>query len=114
MTELAARHEQVETTFRQIDKNRFTGVIYRSGKSVARCKIMLGGMMRHGITYSNSDSASDNSCNEYLQVGEDDQGLYLVPSGMLNFGANRNLHLTFEGAAEHLWNAFIEPLQRKY
>lgn len=112
LQELTERHPGIEGRFRQIDANRFTGVIYMHGKAVSRCKIMLGGMFGKGISYSMNDSASDNSCNENLSVQHDDQNLYLTPMmGMRIRGGERDMKLSAEGAAEFYWTMLIEPIQ---
>jgi hypothetical protein len=114
LSELQARNPGIETTYRRLDANRFTAVIYRSGKAEARCKISLGGMFGNGISFSYSDQASDSSSNENLTVEADNQGLYLKALGMASLGGrgDRDRHLTFEGAAEYYWALLIEPLQR--
>lgn len=113
LKELEARNPGADTTFRRIDANRFTAVIYRSGESKARCKITLGGAIGNGIAYSHNDREIDNSFNETLSVISDAQGLYLKPMGMNRFwdGENREQHLTYEGAAEYYWSILIKPLQ---
>lgn len=115
LSELKARNPEIDTAFKRIDANRFTAVIYRNGKAVSRCKIMLGGMLGRGISYSSNDQASDNSCNESLSVETDAQGMFLSPMmGMSHFGGGREKqHLTFEGAAEYYWDALMRDLQRK-
>ncbi|MBU3891055.1 toll/interleukin-1 receptor domain-containing protein [Methylosinus sporium] len=112
LEELQARHASIRTTFRRLDANRFTAVVYRAGAAVARCKIALGGMFGSGVTFSYSDQAADNSCNESLSVEADDQGLYFKAMGMASMGRGADRHLTFEGAAEYYWGLLIEPLQR--
>lgn len=112
LQELTERHPGIEGRFRQIDANRFTGIIYMHGKAVSRCKIMLGGMLGKGISYSMNDSASDNGCNEKLSVQHDDQDLYLTPMmGMRFRGGERDVKLSAEGAAEFYWTMLIEPIQ---
>jgi hypothetical protein len=111
MAELKARNSGIETTFRRVDANRFTGVIYRAGKAVSRCKIMLGGAFGRGITYSSNDRADDNSMNESLSVEADEQGLFLKALGMAHFGAHQDRHLSDEGAAEYYWSLFVRPVQ---
>ena len=71
LSELKARHPEIDTAFKRIDANRFTAVIYRNGKAVSRCKIMLGGMLGRGISYSSNDQADDNSCNDSLAIETD-------------------------------------------
>lgn len=114
LSELKARNPEIDTTFKRIDANRFTSVIYRNGRAISRCKIMLGGMLRRGISYSSNDQASDNSCNESLSIETDPQGMFLSPvMGMSHFGGRREKqHLTFEGAAEYYWDALMRDLQR--
>jgi hypothetical protein len=114
LSELKARNSEIDTAFKRIDANRFTAVIYRNGKSVSRCKIMLGGMLGRGISYSSNDQADDNSCNDSLAVETDAQGMFLHPiMGMSHFGGGREKqHLTFEGAAEYYWDALVRNLQR--
>lgn len=97
---------KIRATFRRLDANRFTAVVYRDGAAVARCKIALGGMFGSGVTFSYSDQAADNSCNESLSVEADDQGLYFKAMGMASMGRGADRHLTFEGAAECYWVPF--------
>jgi hypothetical protein len=112
LQELTERHPAIEGRFRQIDANRFTGVIYMHGKAASRCKIVLGGMFGKGISYSMNDNASDNSCNENLSVQHDDQSMYLTPMmGMRFRGGERDMKLSAEGAAEFYWTMLIEPIQ---
>jgi len=111
LSELQARHNEIETTFRQVDANRFTAVIYRNGKAISRCKIVLGGMFGHGINYSHNDQGSDNSLNESLSVEADDQSMYLKAFGWASTQGRKDRHLTFEGAAEYYWSMLMEPLQ---
>jgi len=112
LAELEKRNEGIQTAFRRIDANRFTAVVYRDAKAVARCSIVLGGMLGRGIAYSVDDRASSNSYNENLTVENDEQTLFLRALGMRGFdSANRKL--TFEGAAELYWGILIEPLQRR-
>jgi TIR domain len=111
LDELRKRHDGIETKFRRVDANRFTSVIYRNGKAISRCKIVLGGMFGTGISYSHTDSIDDGSYSDSLSVESDDQGLYLKALGMAHLGQNREPHLTFEGAAEYYWSLLIERLQ---
>ena len=109
LSELKARNEGVDTTYREIDANRFSAIIYKNGKAIARCGIRLGGLHSAGISYSENDR--DNSYSEQLSVGHDDYALYLT-SMMSHFsGGERDTKLTAEGAAELLWAKLIQPLQ---
>lgn len=109
--ELHARNGEIETSFRKLDANRFTAVIYRGGSAVARCKIVLGGIFGRGISYSDSDNSDDSSFNDSMSVETDDQGIYLKPMGFGRMSGSEH-HLTFEGAAEYFWARLVEPLQR--
>lgn len=111
LQQLQERNEGIETTFKQIDANRFTAVIYRHGKSLSRCKIQLGGRFETGITFSSNDRIDDGSYNESLDVEADDQGLYFKASGMWSWGEQPKRHLTYEGAAEYFWSMLMRPIQ---
>lgn len=111
LRELEARNADITTRFRRIDANKFTSVIYRNGDVVARCKIVLGGILGRGISYSANDQASDNSCNENLSVENDDQNLFLAPMGMVFHLQSKGANFTYEDAAEYYWSMLIERLQ---
>lgn len=114
--ELSARNDGIEGSFRRIDANRFTAVVYREGKAAARCTVFMGGgLYSGGIAYSNSDTGGSNSFNECLSVQADDQTLFLRSMGMASFmtGRREDEKLSMEGAAELYWGLFIEPLQRR-
>ena len=111
LAELKERNEGVETAFWQVDANSFTGVVYRHGKAVSRCKITLGNIMGHGIYYSANDMGSRNSYNESLHVEIEDHGLFLRSLGMSDMLRSKPRKLTFEGAAEFYWDILMRPLQ---
>lgn len=111
LSELGERNDGIETTFKRIDANRFTAVVYRNGQAVSRCSVVHGHMLGNGISYSANDRAETNSFNENLRVEHDDQGLFLKALGMGSFGRDEERKLTFEGAAEHYWGMLIRPLQ---
>ena len=111
LSELEARNADITTRFRRIDQNRFTATVYQGGTTVARCSITLGGMLGSGITYSSSDQVRDNSFNESLSVGNDDQAMFLTAMGMGVLGNQLGSHLTPEGAAEYYWSMLMQPLQ---
>jgi hypothetical protein len=69
----------IDTAFKRVDANRLTAVIDRNGKAVSRCKIMLGGILGRGISYSANDRADDNGWNDSLAVETDAQGIFLNP-----------------------------------
>lgn len=112
-TELAARNVGIEATFRRIDANRFSTIIYRDGQSIARCAIFMGDRpFVSGIAYLSSDM-STNGYNEALNVEADDQSTFLTSMGMAATGGQHggSGKLTQEGAAELYWQMLIKPLQ---
>lgn len=112
LTELQARNAELKMQFRQRDANSFEATIYREGRQAAKCGIWLSDSRHFGeIGYSNSGLGSGNSFNESLSVADDGQVLGLKPMGMARFGAAEKSLLTLEGAAEYLWEVFIEPLR---
>ncbi|WP_263588685.1 toll/interleukin-1 receptor domain-containing protein [Sphingopyxis sp. GC21] len=115
LNELQSRNDGIEGTFRRIDANRFSAVIYRSGKTVARCTVFMGShSFIDGIAYSANDTPDSNSFNECLSVHSDDQMLYLKGMGMGSYMRQQaDTKLSQEGASELYWGMFIEPLQRR-
>lgn len=111
LDELKRRNAGIETSFKTIDANRFTAVVYQGGKAVSRCSIVLGGMYGRGISYSADDRAASNSFNESLSVESDAHGLFLKSLGMQSFGQGGDKKLTPEGASELYWGLLIRPLQ---
>lgn len=114
LLELKERNEGIDTRFIPINNNAFGCVIYRDGKSVAKCGIRLntGRSFGKGISYINDESAPENTMQESLTVNYDEQSLFLVPMGMAYGGMQRTVKLSFKGASEYLWNLLISPLQR--
>jgi hypothetical protein len=111
---LKERNTAISVSFRRIDANRFTATAYRDGQKEAACTVWIGGdrFSSSGISYSNNDSGATGSMNEELTVEADDQLLSLkaLMNGYRYSG--RDKKLTMQGAAEYLWDMFIEPLQR--
>ncbi len=106
LDELKARNPDIETRFKPQGQTFKTG-IYRNGKKECWCKVWISDE-RHfggGIAYSHTDS--DSSFNEMLAIENDGYSLILKP-----FMRSGDTSLTQEGAAEHLWSMFIEPLQQ--
>jgi hypothetical protein len=52
--------------------------------------------------------------NEMLHIEHDFQSLFLKPREMMMTGGTnaQEAKLTMQGAVEHLWSAFIEPMQQ--
>lgn len=111
LEELSERNPGIETTFRRIDANRFSAVVYKGGRAVSRCTVFVGGHFTNGIAYSSSETNDSNSYNEMLSVAADDQTLYFKASGMARFQHDETPKLSPEGAAEFFWSLLIEPLQ---
>lgn len=112
LIELEARHSDIRGTFRLIDANRFTAVIYRDGEKASVCTISIGGMLG-GILYSSTENSQGDSCNESFSVENDDQALFLQPLGMSSMmSGGDNKRLSMEGGAELFWGLLIKPLQR--
>jgi len=113
LTELERRTQGISTKFRRVDANHFTAAIYRNGAAKSQCKIWLAARDRFtgNIHYSSDPSTRDNSYSESLSVEDDGFSVFLKPmmGGML--GGDRNKLLSQEGAAEHLWEMLIRPLQ---
>ncbi|MBA9068167.1 hypothetical protein FHR71_001908 [Methylobacterium sp. RAS18] len=111
LAELQERNDGIETTFRRLDANRFSAVVYDRGKAVSRCSVVLGGMFGNGISYSANDRAESNSFNENLRVEADDQGMSLRSLGMSSMRNDDERKLTPEGASELYWEMLIGRLQ---
>jgi hypothetical protein len=115
LSELASRNAGIETTFRPVDANRFSAIVYRDGEPVARATIFLGtgNSYPEGIAYSANDIGGSNSFNELLTVQSDDESLYFKSMGMSHLmrHEDRDKKLTMEGAAELYWSMLVAPLQ---
>ncbi|KVE21889.1 toll/interleukin-1 receptor domain-containing protein [Burkholderia vietnamiensis] len=111
LQELAPRNPGYEGKFRRTMDTGFTGTIYRDGKRVAGCHVRITHSYgsRGQIGYSGNDSPQDNSFNEILSVDADDHSMYL--KGLMTNWSGRDSKLTHEGAAEQLWQLFIERLR---
>lgn len=114
LSELASRNPGIETTFRRIDANRFSSVIYRDGEPVSRATIFVGERsFADGIAYSAADAGFGNSYNEILTATADDETIHFRLQGMSHLLSHEQQQkkLTMEGAAEVYWSMLIAPLQ---
>jgi hypothetical protein len=115
LSELQDRNEGIRTRFVRVDAGAFEAAVYApDGKQRSRCGIWLGttGSFGGDVGYSNNGLGNRNSYNESLTVSDDSTSLGMRSTG-IGFGQeDRAQLLTDEGAAEHLWSLFIEPLQR--
>lgn len=117
LEELEKRNSNIDTRFRRIDANRFTGVIYRGEKQVSACTIFRGGQMGGAtqIYYSANEDASTSGYNESASLEYDEQSLFMKPMGMSHIHTRQNYEnakLSAEGTAEMFWSILMEPLQR--
>lgn len=115
LSELEIRNSGIQATFRRIDANRFSSIIYRDGEPVARATIFLGAdrSFANGIGYSASEGGGTNSFNELLTAESDDENMYFRLMGMSHLipYESRDKKLTMEGAAELYWSMLVAPLQ---
>jgi len=113
LEELRARNPGINTDFTRIDAMHFTATAYLQGRAQSQCRIWFGGRgsFPSGIAIS-LGGANDSSFNESLSVQEDGYSLFLRPIGIAFRGQGDPPQLTHQGAAEHCWSLFIEPLQR--
>lgn len=115
LEELEKRNPSIETRFRRIDADRFTGVIYRMGNQVSACTIFRGGLAggTTQICYSSNENSATNGYNEAVSVASDSQSLFMSAMGMSHLHRTReNAKLSPEGVAETFWSILIEPVQR--
>jgi hypothetical protein len=112
LEELVRRNPALQRNFRRIDANRFTAAAYSNGEKVCRGSASLGGgtIGSESIEYSMTDEPRHGGMNEAVLVKADDQMIYFEALGMQSFGNSKD-KLTFQGAAELLWEIFIRPLQ---
>ena len=113
LEELCARNPELESSFRRLDANQFTAVIYRNGERLSECKIWYGSQAYGSQEIYFSHNAVDNGYNESLSAEDDGHTLSLKPMGMqFHRAANTDPQLTHQGAAEYFWEMLIEALQR--
>lgn len=111
LEELRERNHDIQIRFTRIDARHFVAAVYQQGHKKAACRIWLGTGHSHGILYSACETDNDSSYNECLAVSNDGQMLLLEPMMGLPLGSQGRRQLNQQGAAEHLWAAFISPLQ---
>lgn len=113
LQELQARNPDVQVRFKLVDANRFTAAIYRNGKSITACTIRIGSSFGSSgeIAFVYGESASSNTSNDMLTVGNDDQALFLKPMGWNWHGDASAKQLSQEGASEYLWELLIRQAQ---
>jgi TIR domain len=109
---IGALQGDLSGSFRRIDANRFTAVVYRRGKKAAGCTLWIGGSTFSGssICYAGNDSGETNSMNNWLEIEAIDGVLALKPRMVLP-QVERERGLDADGAAEFLWGQFVERIR---
>jgi hypothetical protein len=115
---LVRQNAGVETDLTPVDTTKFTAEIFLGGKSRARCKIWIGGLVGgNEIAYAEgSTSQHSNSLNEALSLSDDQGELTLrtlmgLHGGQIGDGLDLH-HLSADDAAEYLWRRFSSDLER--
>lgn len=111
LQDVGERNPAIEGRIRRISEVGFAATIYRNGSKLGGCYIRISsgmGSRTRSIGYSGNDSGEDNSYNEILTVEADSHNLHLKAS--LSNWSGQSSNLTFEGAAEKLWQLFVERL----
>ena len=108
LKKLESKYDFITTSFRQIDANKFTAVIYKNGSVESRCKVCLGGGYSKGITYSETDQLNDDSCTDCLSVEQDGKTMYLKSMMSIVDGIEKR---TRDEAANYYWSKLIGRLQ---
>jgi hypothetical protein len=113
MKELVERNPRIEQRFQRVDAHTFTAAVYRNGEKVCKgsASLSAGVMGGDAIQYVMTDSPGRGGMNEAVFVKADDQSLYFETLGMQSHGSRDKGKLTAQGAAEHFWELFIQPLQ---
>lgn len=115
---LAAADKYTDVDFQRIGALEFSAEVFRSGRSVAYCRVWRGGMLSSdGIGYSEDRNANGrNSYNEMLSIS-DARGELRLSALMSGFGSGRLLegldakNLTSDQAAEYLWKRLVGRLE---
>ncbi|MFG6432566.1 toll/interleukin-1 receptor domain-containing protein [Roseateles sp. LYH14W] len=115
LKELEARNPHVKTRFSQETASFFVASVFSDGKKMVGCGVRQGGFMGgNGISFVlNDDPQLSNSSNESLSLTDDEFNLgWRAMFGGFG-GREREVMLTHEGAASHLWDMFVRPLLRQ-
>jgi hypothetical protein len=109
------RNPDVDARYERIDTRRMAAVLYRNGRTISECSVRLEGMGSRDskIAFSHDASASSGSFNEMLNVEAGDYDLHIKTMGIASMsrGGNRDQKFSQEGAAEYLWELFIQRAQ---
>lgn len=116
LSQLQAKHHDVETDITEIHRFKFICTIYLSGDVANKCKIWIGGpVSSDSIAYQEGDFGfdNDNSYNDWLTVNDEGPELGLKTSGIVWTGPyiKKDEILSPEKAVEYLWLRFTEHLK---
>lgn len=114
LAELSRRNAEVETDFQRVDAIRFMAVAYTDGTMKSEITVWLAGRRGFGgsLAYYRGRTTQSNNIHGSFSVEDDGHILYLTSFSIIR--SNEQQKLSSEGAAEMLWEEFIEPLQRGY
>ena len=113
LSELQTRNPGIEAKYRRIDTTHFEASVYMHGSCQARCGVSLARQtdFMPGLQYSPDPSRSVNSYTELLFIVDDGYSLGLTAQLRGFHAVPDQSHMTLDGAAEHLWSLFVNPLQ---
>lgn len=115
LSELKKRNPGVDYEFHQLDSNAFSCAIYINGSRVGQCGIWRNNSRSLGvgdICYG-QDGITRNSYNECLTINDNGQTLGFRPlMGVYTMSSSREILLTNEGMAEHLWDMFFNQIKQ--
>ena len=117
LSELEKTHPDIDISFQEITKDKFTIKLYVDGDRSCQCKIWQGGLSgSESIAYAEGSTAgrgNDSSINDYLLIDVDDNELkFKSAMGGLFYMQQANESMTMEQAAHYLWSRFINPLMK--
>ena len=117
LSEFEKANPDIDISFQEITKDKFTTKLYVDGDRSCQCKIWQGGLSgSESIAYaegSAAESSNDSSMNDYLIIDVDDNELkFKTVMGGFFYMQQPNESMTMEQAANYLWLRFIDPLTR--
>lgn len=109
VAEVSARNADITGQLRRVSADRFTVILYRSGKEVASGTVWLGADFGsdQGINYCHGIQTGSSTMNESFRVEDDGYAMSLRGLGFSGIDQSLSQH----GAAEYLWRLVIERLQ---
>lgn len=109
LSELQKRNPDIKNRFRRIDANTFTAFSYLDNERRTECRITLSSPFG-GIAYSSNANSSDNSANDWLEIGHDGY-VFTLSSPISGSTHSTDGAFSMEGAAEYFWSTFIHSMQ---